>query len=300
MAFYNSFEDFKDYAFNAFSPGARQIEDEDTTSTSTGPKAKLFEPKLTGDTDSTSSTSFKKTSETPEEKGLLERISYFLWPEKKHKPGERYGTANIFIRLLFGSDKHEIFDLMHMPTGGLKSTDRETQEYLDEILKWNYVLKETFFIGYGPNAGEFNWLALLNPLNYFRVIDNFLIMKGLNWAAYAKKSSDVTSFGKVFWRIASAIFLIPGSLVRILFRALPQFIIGSTVRPLWSCCYSNYTNQQLGKRVNGWGWLAATVLTAVNVGTLGFAGFYFAAARLWLYPLFLKWVKSLENRLLRV
>ncbi len=157
----------------------------------------------------------------------------------------------------------------------------EYMAYRKEIKSFDYALRENFFIGHdGENKGKLNLLALLNPFNYFRALDNFLINSGLRLIAYSKDPQHIdfkkTNFKPFFATCGGVLLCGLGAILR-LPRVITQYVVGASVKPLWQCYKFNKTyefaNLESMKedeiKTPLWLWCVALLLTCINVTLIG-------------------------------
>ncbi|HLF67235.1 MAG TPA: hypothetical protein VI522_06410 [Gammaproteobacteria bacterium] len=201
-------------------------------------------------------------------------IYNFLFPVKDHNPGQRYEWPDILIRWFLGESKPALLDLMtkSYQLNDLELDSQKIRDYLTDISRPTYFLRENFFIGHGSDQGKFNVAALFNPFNYFRALDNFLINKGLSLIAEGRDHETKDGYAFKLKSIGcKALGLLPcalGALFR-LPRVITQYVVGATVKPLWECYKFNKTYGSHKVKIPELIWVGAFLLTCLNIVLIG-------------------------------
>ncbi len=187
----------------------------------------------------------------------------------------RYGLIYAPVRWLLGERKAEQFDILrqHHIKGTLNFQKSNSHYFRFKHMNGaSFALRENFVIGYGPKRGKINFLAFLNPFNWFRTLDNLFINKGLAMIAEQLYQQRLMGEEHIISRwgygLVGVVLCTIGAALR-LPRVITQYVVGATVKPLWNCIKYDMTHKAALKATPWWGWLLAVVLTAVNVVVIG-------------------------------
>ncbi len=287
MAWYNSSKDF----FNAVAPLTDRLDVFEALSPGAEfkvagrPKyeeATIISSEEDGESSSHSSGSGRDNKSW--RKRFAEWREDFFFPLKPDatKGDARYGWLDMPVRWFLGEHKDKFYDLALKSYNSANYPREGTEEGLAGkdaaiVATTNtfHSFRENFRIGHGPNAGNINFLAFLNPFNYARALDNFFINNGLRMLAFARNADNDLSDPNEAWGLGARGFMgilgiafcAVGAVLR-LPRVFVQYAVGATTKPLWNL-YKEYKinpNQQIN-----W-WLAiplAVLLTMVNMVIIG-------------------------------
>ncbi|HLF67157.1 MAG TPA: hypothetical protein VI522_06015, partial [Gammaproteobacteria bacterium] len=175
-----------------------------------------------------------------------------------------------------GETKHKFYDLALKSYGSdydKTSTDSAIRAMV-QTTNSLHSFRENFRIGRGPNKGNINLLAFLNPFNYARAFDNYFINNGLRMIAFARNANDQLEDDMKWGIIPRAIMGLIGiglCTVGAIFRVprvLVQYAVGATTKPLWNLYKEYKTNPNI--TINWWRALPIAIFfTLINAVIIG-------------------------------